>query len=119
MEKILNQILVELKTLNQRVGAIEEGQTRMEKRMDRLEKSQDALATEVMAVKADVSEVKSTLVKFESDITPKIGALFDGYSLRGDQIENLQKHLDERLNSIEIDTGYLVARVARLEKLAK
>jgi hypothetical protein len=55
----------------------------------------------------------------EEEVFNKIGALFNGHSLRGDQIEKLRKHLDERLDNIETDTRYLVARVARLEKLAK
>jgi len=133
MEKVLNQILTELKNLNQWVGSVEEGQQRMEARMDgfdahmdkfdtrmdRLENSNSILAKEIMTVKTDVKEIHSTLVKFENEIKPQIGALSDGYSLRGDQINNLRKHFDERFDSIEIDTGYLVTRVARLEKTAK
>ena len=57
--------------------------------------------------------------RMETEVIDKISILFDGYSLRGDQIENLQKHMDERFDSIEIDTGYLVSRVSRLEKIAK
>lgn len=58
-------------------------------------------------------------LSLEDEVFNKIGALFDGYNSKGDQIERLQKHLDERLDSIEIDTRYLVARVARLGKLSK
>lgn len=102
MEKVLNQILDELKGLNQRVGNIE---------------------TDVSSLKSDVTDLKkgqlSIETRIESEVIDKVRALFDGYTLRGDQIENLQKHLDQRLDSIEIDTGYLVARVARLEKVTK
>jgi len=57
--------------------------------------------------------------RMENEVIDKIRTLFNGYSLRGDQIESLKKHIDERLDSIETDTRYLVARVACLEKLAK
>lgn len=65
------------------------------------------------------SKVDRIELRMESEIIDKIQALFDGYNLRGDQIENLKKHLDERLDSIELDAGYLVSRVSRLEKAAK
>ena len=77
--------------------------------LDELQKNQVRSDTKVDKLEA----------RMESEVIDKINILFDGYSLRGDQIENLQKHLDERLDSIEIDTGYLVSRVARLEKIAK
>ncbi len=57
--------------------------------------------------------------RIENEVIDNIRALSDGFDLRGNQIENLKKHLDERFDSIEIDTGYLVSRVARLEKMAK
>lgn len=101
-EQILKEILGELKTLNQKVGSLETGQQRLETRMESLEKGQLRLET-----------------RMESEVIEKIGALFDGYTMRGDQIENLQKHLDQRLDSIEIDTGYLVSRVTRLENITK
>ncbi|MEW6698651.1 MAG: hypothetical protein AB1341_15145 [Bacillota bacterium] len=74
----------------------------METRLTSLEKGQLRLET-----------------RMENEIVEKIRGLSDGFEFRGDQIENLKKHIDERLDSIEIDTGYLVSRVARLEKIAK
>ncbi|NPV29923.1 MAG: hypothetical protein HPY58_09790 [Firmicutes bacterium] len=56
--------------------------------------------------------------RLENEVIDKVRALFDGFTLRGEQIERLQKRLDQRLDSIETDTRYLVARVAML-KLAK
>ncbi|SFH30092.1 hypothetical protein SAMN05660649_04665 [Desulfotomaculum arcticum] len=82
--------------------SLTEGQSRIESRMNKLESKVDKLELSV-----------------ETEVIDKIRVLFDGYSLRGDQIDKLQKHIDERLDSIEIDTGYLVSRVARLEKMAK
>lgn len=86
----------------QQLKVLTEGQSRIESRMDKLETKVDKLD-----------------LRTENEVIDKVRVLFDGYTLRGDQIEYLQKHLDQRLDSIEVDTGYLVARVARLEKLAK
>jgi DUF1680 family protein len=41
--------------------------------------------------------------------------LFDADKVREDKINQVI----EKLNSVEIDTGYLVSRVSRLEKTAK
>ena len=46
------------------------------------------------------NKVDKLETRMETQVIDKISILFDGYSLRGDQIENLQKHLDERLDSL-------------------
>lgn len=69
---------------------------------------------EMLGRKADKLELR-----MENDVIEKVSALYDGFTLRGEQIEILQKHLDRRLDSIEIDTGYLVSKIVRLEKMAK
>lgn len=74
----------------------------MNNRLSTLEKSQLRLET-----------------RMENEIVNKILALSDSFELKGNQIENLKKHVDERFDNIEIDTGYLVSKVARLEGLAK
>lgn len=79
-----------------------------------------------MATKDEIKELKQSLAKIENDQGSKIAALFDGYSLRGDQIERLQEHLDERLDAIQTDLSYVVSKTAqhdrnivRLNKIAK
>lgn len=150
-EKILKEILGELKTINQRVGGLEDGQQRLESGQQKLETRIGSLENGQKELISDVSDLKEGQQKLEarmesletgqqkletrmdslekgqirlearmeSEVIEKIGALFDGNTLEGGQIENLQKHLDKQLDSIEIDTGYLVSRVARSEKLAK
>lgn len=46
-------------------------------------------------------------------MTPKISALFDGYQLRGDQIENLKQFFNEKLDGIPFDVNYLIGRIVR------
>jgi hypothetical protein len=69
---------------------------------------------------------KHDLARMEQDHGKKIDALFDGFTLRGDQSEQLQDHLDERLDAIQTDLSYMVSKVAqhdrnivRLNKIAK
>lgn len=92
----------ELKPINERLSTLEAGQQELRQGQDRLEDKVDKLE-----------------IRMENEVIDKVRALSDGYSLRGDQIEKLQKHLDERLDSIEIDTRYLVHRVSTLEKMVK
>jgi len=115
-EKILKEILGELKNLNQRVGGLEDGQKELISDVSGLKIGQQKLESRMESLETGQRKHEA---RMESEVIEKIGALFDGYTLRGDQIENLQKHFDQRLDSIEIDTGYLVSRVARLEKMAK
>ena len=99
----------ELKPINDRLVTLEQGQKVLEAGQVKLSQSQDRLENKVDKLE----------MRMESEVIEKIRALFDGYSLRGDQIENLQKHLDQRLDSIETDVGYLVSRVVRLEEIVK
>lgn len=94
-EKFQEIVLRQFQAIADELKDLKDGQQRLETKVDKLE------------------------LRIENEVINKVSALFDGYTLRGDQIDNLQKHLDQRMDSIDIDTGYLVSRVARLEKLAK
>lgn len=88
----------------------------IDKRFESIDKQFQDISNELKSLKDGHQRLE---LRMENEVIDKIGSLFDGYSLRRDQIENLKKHFDERFDSVEIDTGYLVSRVARLEKLAK
>jgi DNA repair exonuclease SbcCD ATPase subunit len=53
--------------------------------------------------------------RLDNEIVPKINALFDAFELRGDQIEKLQKHFDERLDVITMDVNFLMGKTARMD----
>lgn len=105
-----------VQTLEKGQQALEQGQQELRQSVRALEQGQQELKTSVYRVETRVEKLE---LRLENEVINKIGALFNGYSLRGDQIERLQKHLDERLDRIESDTRYLVTRVARLEQLVK
>lgn len=105
-----------VQTLEKGQQALEQGQQELRQSVRALEQGQQELKTSVCRVETRVEKLE---LRLENEVINKIGALFNGYSLKGDQIERLQKHLDERLDRIESDTRYLVTRVARLEQLVK
>lgn len=99
----------ELTAVRQEMQELRLGQERLETKVDKLEQGQEKLETKVGELE----------LRMKNEVIEKIRALYDGFNLRGDQFENLQKRLDQSLDSIEIDIGYLVSKVAQLEKMAK
>ena len=95
MEELLKQLLSEMKELKSDVSEMKASQERTDTRL---------------------SPMEGSLARMENDIGTKIAALFDGYTLRGDQIERLQEHLDERLDSIQTDLSYVVGKVAQHDR---
>lgn len=82
-------------------------------------------------LKSDVSEMKASqertdtrlssmegsLARMENDMGTKIAALFDGYTLRGEQIERLQEHLDtSALIQSNPILSYVVGKVAQHDR---
>jgi len=53
--------------------------------------------------------------RMENEVIDKIKALFDDREVKNDRFDRIE----DRLGSIENDTRYLVAKVVRLEKMAK
>ncbi|GAW28955.1 hypothetical protein [Carboxydocella sp. ULO1] len=63
-----------------------------------------------------LSAIQHSIARIENEHGEKINALFDGYSMRGDQIARLQEHLDERLDAIQTDLSYIVSKIAQHER---
>ncbi|NHM28889.1 hypothetical protein G7K71_18370 [Desulfofundulus sp. TPOSR] len=117
--QLLKEILGELKALNQRVGNIEQRVGNMEQRIGDLKQGQQELAGHMERMETRINKLDSRLnrleLRIEEEIIDKIRALFDGYNLRGDEIGNLRKHLDERLDAMALDINYLVRKTAQQE----
>ena len=56
------------------------------------------------------------IVALENELIPKVTALFDGYTLRGEQIDNLKAHFDARLDDYQEDVSYLISKTGKQEK---
>lgn len=97
-ESFQESVLQQLKTLN-------EGQSSMENRLENLEHKTDRIDSGLLKLET----------RIENEVIDKVRALFDARQIQEDKLGQIT----EKLDSIEIDTGYLVSRVARLEKVAK
>ncbi len=90
----------------------------------------ELIAQKVASIDNEVKELKQGQAKIETriehDITNKIQVAFEAIHLNSQKLENLDNILqlkldehDQKLADIFSDTKYLVARVNKLEKLAK
>lgn len=82
-------------------------------------KFQELVLQQLNMLTTDIKGIKSTVSKLEVDIEnkviEKIRALFDDREVQNERLDRIEDKLDK----ISTDTSYLVARVARLENLAK
>ena len=96
--KFQELVLQQFQAIANELKSLNDGQSRIESRMDRLESKVDKLE-----------------LRIESEVIDKVRILFDADKVREEKLSQVV----EKLDSIEIDTGYLVAKVSRLEKVAK
>lgn len=104
------QLVEHQKQITENIELIEKGQARLENRLDSLENRLDSLENRFNVLENVQTRIE---LRLENEIIPKITALFDGYQLRGNQIENLKLYLDSRLEAIALDINYLIGRVVR------
>lgn len=82
----------------------------MDKRLSSMESELGTVKSEMGTVKSELNQVKENQIRMENELGEKITALFDGYSLRGDQIDNLRMHFDNRLDLIADDFKFLLQK---------
>lgn len=97
-DKFQELVLQHLQALTDRLGAVEKGQELLATGQQRLESKMDNIE-----------------LRMENEVIDRIRGLFDAREVQNDRFDRIE----EKLGSIETDTGYLVARVARLEHVAK
>ena len=97
----------------------EEFQVMVLQQLKGLTEGQNAIIAEQKALAEGQKEIRKDLARLEyrmeHEVIDKIRALFDARAVHEDYF----KRINARLDNIEIDTRYLVARVTRLEQLAK
>ena len=71
---------------------------------------------DVADLKAGQEQLSHNVVSLENELVPKVTALFDGYTLRGEQIDNLKAHFDERFDDFQEDVSYLISKTGKQEK---
>ncbi|MCL6448050.1 MAG: hypothetical protein K6U04_07870 [Armatimonadetes bacterium] len=114
------------KQLSGRLESVEKGQARLENRIELLDNRMEMLENrmemlenrmEVIENRMESLENRQTKLelRLENEVVPKINALFDGYQLRGDQIENLKQHFDDRLDALAFDVNFAISGMIRHE----
>lgn len=90
--ELLEQIAAQVGTLTKELAGVRTNMATMEANM--------ATKDELADVKSDLTRVKEIVVRIENDHGQKLGALFDGYKLNSDkldQIENIVARHEETL----------------------
>jgi len=95
---------------------IHESQTRTEQRLANIEKRIESMEQQISSLSEEQTALSQSVAKIEHDQGTKIAALFDGYTLRGDQAERLREHLDERLDVLQTDISYILSKVAQNDR---
>ena len=98
MEEILKEILGELKTLNQRVGKLEEGQGKLGEGQTRLEESQRRLEEGHRRLEESQARLESKVdrleLRMENEVIDKIRALFDGWQEHEEKFIDVAEKID-------------------------
>lgn len=111
-ERFQELVLQQLKGLADRMESIDEGQARLDSRMETVEKGQARLEKRLEGVEKGQLRLET---RVENEVIDKIRILFDANMLQNDWYERIMDLLDD----VSTDVRYLVARVAKLEKIAK
>ena len=111
-EQLLIEILNEIKGMKKQINGLEQGQNELRQGYSELLSGQNELRQDVVVLTNKVDAIE---VRLENEVIDKIRILFDAFTLRGDQIENLKNHMTARLDVITLDIGYIVSKTARQE----
>ncbi|MCL6479931.1 MAG: conserved oligomeric Golgi complex subunit 6 [Peptococcaceae bacterium] len=115
MESVLNQILAELKALNNRVGNVENDLSALNNRVGNMENDLSALNNRVGNMENDLSALKKGQLhletRIENEIVEKIRALFDAREAQSDKTNQIL----DKLTDIDDSITYALAKVARHE----
>ena len=99
-----------------RMDDLEEGQAKMSERLEQVEVGQVQMSERLEQVEAGQRALAQTVVNLENTLVPKVTALFDAFSLRGDQIDRLERKMDEQFRAVRVDISYLLEKVVLNEK---
>ncbi|MBM7855054.1 chromosome segregation ATPase [Desulfohalotomaculum tongense] len=101
-----------MRSMETRIEAVEAGMKSVETRIEAVETGMKSMETRIEAVEKNQLRLES---RIENQVIEKIRGLYDDREIQNVRFERIESKLD----NVEINTGYLVAKVARLETLAK
>jgi len=117
-EKILirlDSVEQKVTVLDAKVNSLDARVERLENRVEKVEVSVNSLHKRVDGLDEKVTRVQETVARIEHDHGQKIGVLFDAFSLRGDQLEDLKDHFDRRFDTAQAATNFLLVRSSEHE----
>ena len=114
--EILMQMQSDVSGLKTDVTALKSDVADLKAGQVKLEQDVAGLKTDVADLKTGQERLSQNVVNLENELVPKVTALFDGYTLRGEQIDNLKTHIDERFDDFQEDVTYLISKTAKQEK---
>ncbi|MBT9157313.1 MAG: Chromosome partition protein Smc [Firmicutes bacterium] len=97
-------------SLDDKVSSLDEKVGRLDDKVSQAEENVSCLGKNLGQVYEKVNRVEKTVARIENVHGEKIGALFDAFHLRGDQITELKEHLDGRLDSLQTSINFLIHR---------
>lgn len=131
-EQLLKEILGELKTINQRVGSLEDGQKELKSDVSDLKKGQQRLETGQQKLETRMDSLETGQVRLETrmenEVIDKVRTLFDAHSVHMDYFASLrdsQSRIEEKLNILvnraigqdqKLDEHEREIRLLRIEK---
>lgn len=68
-----------------------------------------SVKNDVASLRSDHAELYRVVLRLEKEHGAKLSALYDGFLLRGDQIESLRNYIDERFNNFELGIAVAVS----------
>lgn len=113
----------------QQLTTLAEGQRQIEARIEIVKDLQSRMGNVEARLGGLETGQRRIEMRMENEVIEKIRAVFDGWKAHEEKLERVMSTLQEHetklehvinvVDDISTDTRYLVARVAKLEKLAK
>ena len=94
-DEFMQQVLNELKSINGRLGTLEQGQAKLEQGQAKLEQGQVKLEQEV-------TETKSHVILIENDHGRHLNALHDGFKLMYDKLDPLPAAVENLQDDVSL-----------------
>lgn len=98
------------KRLDDKVSSLDDKVSSLDHKVSQVEENVSSLGKRLDQVDEKVTRVEETVVRIENEHGEKLGVLFDAFSLRGDQIDQLKEHMDLRLDSLQTSINFLIHR---------
>ena len=96
--------------LDDKFTQLDERVTRLDEKVTQLDVSVSRLDEKVTRLDVRATRLEESVARIENDHGMQLGALFDAFSLRGDQVNELREHMDHRFDSVQAAINFLIHR---------